>query len=130
MNFSKIIRIFLGIMFLMTGMMKLFLPFFGNAFLIQLTEAGIPMVELNFWIIPIIEVILGFMLLFNYQAKLTMIIIIPIMLVATYVHIVVVNPAAFPAQPQFPIMPLMVLMMIGAYFFLQKRREVTGEVIH
>lgn len=114
----------------MTGMMKLFLPFFGNAFLIQLTEAGIPMVELNFWIIPIIEVILGFMLLFNYQAKLTMIIIIPIMLVATYVHIVVVNPAAFPAQPQFPIMPLMVLMMIGAYFFLQKRREVTGEVIH
>ncbi len=122
MDFHKIIRVFLGIMFLMTGLMKLFLPFFGNAFLIQLTEAGIPGPDFHFWVVPIIEVILGFMLILNYHAKVASIIIVPIMLVAIYVHIVVVNPAAFPAQPQFPFVPFMVLGMV-AYLLLRTKNE-------
>ena len=37
--------------------------------------------------------------------------IIPIMLVAIYVHITVSNPAAFPAQPQEPFIPIAVIIM-------------------
>lgn len=36
------IRIMLGIIFIMTGTMKLFLADFGDAWSIQLVEAGIP----------------------------------------------------------------------------------------
>jgi len=98
-------------MFLMTGAMKIMLPDFGEAFLIQLTEANIPFSEINFWIVPIIELAIGTMLLFNYKTSIALLLIVPIMLVALYVHIVVSNPAAFPAQPKFPIMPIFVIIM-------------------
>lgn len=112
MKRDKIIRIFLSIMFLMTGLMKITLPHFGNAFLIQLTEANIPFPYLNYWIVPIIELGIGLLLLFNYKTIIALLLIIPIMIVALYVHIVVSNPVAFPAQPQFPIIPIIVLIMV------------------
>lgn len=112
MKRDKIIRVFLSIMFLMTGVMKLMLPHFGNTFLIQLSEANIPFPYLNYWIVPIIELGIGLMLFFNYKTVIALLFIIPLMLVALYVHIVVSNPAAFPAQPQFPIIPIIVLIMV------------------
>ncbi len=123
MKIEKIIRIILSILFLMTGMMKLALPFFGNAFLIQLNEAQIPFPEFNFWIVPFIELGIGLLLLFNYKTVVALILIIPIMLVALYVHIVVSNPDAFPAQPQFPIMPIVILMMV-AYLIRNRLKEI------
>lgn len=124
MKIEKIIRIILSIMFLMTGMMKLALPFFGNAFLIQLNEAKIPFPELNFWIVPFIELGIGLLLLINYKTVFALISIIPIMLVAIYVHIVVSNPDAFPAQPQFPIIPIIILMMV-AYLMRNRWKELS-----
>lgn len=112
MKVDKIIRVFLSIMFLMTGVMKLMLPHFGNAFLIQLTEAQIPFSNLNYWIVPIVELGIGLLLLINYKTIIALVLIVPIMLVALYVHIVVSNPEAFPAQPQFPIIPIMVLGLV------------------
>jgi len=112
MNFNKTIRIVLGIMFLMTGLMKITISFFGNAFLIQLTEAKIPLPYFNFWFVPFLEIGIGLMLLFNYKSFIALLFIIPIILVAFYVHLVVSNPNAFPAQPQFPVMPIIVLAMV------------------
>lgn len=60
MNTKKIVRYFLAVIFLMTGIMKLALPDFANAFKIQLEEGNIPMVELNLWFVPIIELTIGF----------------------------------------------------------------------
>ena len=37
--------------------------------------------------------------------------VLPVMLVAIYVHLTVNNPAAFPAQPQEPFIPVAVFIM-------------------
>ena len=118
MKADKIIRVLLGVIFVMTGIMKLAIAQFGNAFSIQLLEAEIPYQQIVFWIVPIIEVGIGLMLILNYKSIVALFAIIPIMLIALYVHIVVSNPDAFPAQPQFPIVPILVLLMVA---FLLRR---------
>ncbi|MCK6609274.1 MAG: DoxX family protein [Bacteroidia bacterium] len=104
-------RFFLGIIFLMTGIMKIGFEQFGSAWGIQLQEAQIPFSETIYWLVPVLEVILGGLLLIGIYSRVSAALILPIMLVAIYVHIVVENPAAFPAQPQIPIMPAIVIMM-------------------
>ena len=99
----------LGVLFLMTGIMKLTVPMLGNAFDIQLTEAGIPLKDLNLWAVPLIEMAVGGSLVAGYLARLGAAMVVPIMLVATYVHSVVDHPDAFPLQPSEPIIPLIVL---------------------
>lgn len=123
MKLIKVMRNFLGSIFLMTGGMKILLPQFGEAFLLQLMEAGIPWPNFNFWVVPIIEIIIGLMLMLKFKTRSAMILIIPIMLFAFYVHIVVVNPAAFPAQPQFPIIPLTVLLIV-LYLLITGEKEL------
>jgi uncharacterized membrane protein YphA (DoxX/SURF4 family) len=116
----KYIRLFLALIFLMTGIMKLAMPQFGEAFMIQLTEAQIPFANINFYLVPTIEVFIGLALLFNFKTNWALLLIIPIMLVAIFVHIVVENPLAFPAQPQLPIMPVMILVLTFLYLFKNK----------
>ena len=106
-----IIRIMLGVIFLMTGTMKLTLAEFGLAWSIQLTEAAIPFYAFNLWFVPVFEIILGIILLIGYYSRIGAVMIIPIMSVAIYVHITISNPAAFPAQPQEPIIPIIVIIM-------------------
>ena len=105
------IRMMLGIIFLMTGTMKLTLDEFGSAWAIQLIEAKIPLLTFNLWFVPVFEIILGVILLVGYYTRISAIMIIPIMFVAIYVHLTVINPAAFPAQPQEPIVPVAIIIM-------------------
>jgi len=105
------IRTMLGIIFLMTGIMKLSFAEFGSAWSIQLIEAEIPFYALNYWFVPILEISLGIILLIGYYSRIGAVMIVPIMLVAIYVHITVSNPAAFPAQPQEPFIPIAVIIM-------------------
>ncbi len=105
------IRTMLGIIFLMTGIMKLSFAEFGSAWSIQLIEADIPFYAINFWFVPILEITLGIILLIGYYSRIGAAMIIPIMFVAIYVHIAVNNPAAFPAQPQEPFIPIAVIIM-------------------
>jgi len=105
------IRTMLGIIFLMTGIMKLTFAEFGSAWSIQLIEAEIPFYTINYWFVPIFEIILGIILLIGYYTRIGAVMIMPIMLVAIYVHITVSNPAAFPAQPQEPFIPIAVIIM-------------------
>jgi putative oxidoreductase len=104
-------RIMLGIIFIMTGTMKLFLADFGDAWSIQLIEAGIPFYTFNYWFVPIFEIILGLILLAGYYSKIGALMVLPVMAVAIFVHLTVSNPAAFPAQPQEPYIPIVVIIM-------------------
>lgn len=101
----------LGIIFIMTGMMKLTLADFGAAWSIQLIEAEIPFYTFNYWFVPVFETILGIVLLLGYYSRIAALMILPVMLVAIYVHLTVSNPAAFPAQPQEPYVPIAVIIM-------------------
>ena len=106
-----VLRLMLGLIFIMTGMMKLTLADFGAAWSIQLIEAEIPFYTLNYWFVPVFETILGIVLLLGYYSRIAALMILPVMLVAIYVHITVSNPAAFPAQPQEPYVPIAVIIM-------------------
>lgn len=113
-----IIRIMLGIIFIMTGFMKLILSDYGNAWSIQLVEAGIPLYHFTYYFIPILESVLGFYLLLGFYTRIGALITFPIMLVAIYVHLSVTNPGAFPSQPQAPYKPIMILLL--SYLVLKK----------
>lgn len=110
-NFIGILRIMLGIIFIMTGIMKLTLADFGAAWSVQLIEAEIPFYSFNYWFVPVFEIFLGIILLSGYYSRIGALAVLPVMLVAIYVHLAVSNPAAFPAQPQEPFVPLAVILM-------------------
>ncbi len=110
-KFVGIIRIMLGIIFIITGVMKLTIAEYGAAWSIQLIEADIPLYTFNYWFVPIFEVLLGFFLLMGHYAKVSALLVLPVMLVAVYVHLTVTNLDAFPSQPLEPYMPIAVIMM-------------------
>ena len=105
------IRLMLGIIFIMTGTMKLTLADFSEAWSIQLLEAEIPFYTLNFWFVPVFVILLGVILLIGYYSRIGALMVLPVMLVAMYVHLTVSNPAAFPAQPQEPYIPIAIMIM-------------------
>lgn len=110
-KFIGVIRFILGMIFFMTGVMKLFIPTFTEAWMGQLVYAGIPFITFNFWFVPIMETVLGMLMLKGTYSRVASLAIIPIMLVAFYVHIAVENPALFPLQPNPPIVPIIVIIM-------------------
>jgi uncharacterized membrane protein YphA (DoxX/SURF4 family) len=99
----------LGVLFLMTGAMKLFVPMLGEAWSGQLLATGLPFYSLTRWTVPILELFLGMALLIGVFARVAVLFIMGIMVVATYVHLVVEDPSLFPLQPSEPIIPLIVI---------------------
>ena len=81
-KFIGLIRIMLGIIFIMTGTMKLTLADFGAAWSIQLIEAEIPFYTLNYWFVPVFEIFLGIILLVGYYSRIGALMVLPVMLVA------------------------------------------------
>ena len=110
-KFVGIIRILVGIIFVMTGLMKLFMDDYSEAWSIQLIEAEIPLYTFNYWFVPVLETILGLFLFLGYCSRISALIVLPIMLVAIYVHLTVTDPGAFPSQPQEPYMPIVIILM-------------------
>jgi uncharacterized membrane protein YphA (DoxX/SURF4 family) len=110
-KFVGIVRILLGILFIMTGLMKLFMDDYGEAWSIQLIEAEIPLYTFNYWFVPILETILGLFLLLGHHSRISALFLLPVMLLAVYVHLTVTDPEAFPSQPQEPYMPIAVIIM-------------------
>ena len=92
------IRIMLGGIFIMTGMMKLALPDYATAWSIQLIEAQIPFYSFNYWFVPVFEVILGTVLAYGFYSRIGAVMVLPVMLVAIYVHLTVLHPGAFPSR--------------------------------
>ena len=109
-----VIRILLGLVFLSTGSMKFLVPMLWTAWSGQLTQADIPFYTINLYFVPITEILIGLLLLLGFYARLGALVVIPMMVVATYVHLVVKDPSVFPLQPAEPVIPLVVLVL-GAY---------------
>ena len=105
------IRIASGILFVMTGVMKLAVPTLGAAFAGQLAAANIPFQNLQRWVVPFIEVGVGGALLIGYFTRVATLLVLNIMVVATYVHLVVNDPYLFPLQPEKPIIPAVVILL-------------------
>ena len=105
------IRTGLGIIFAMTGVMKLVVPSLGAAFAGQLAAAEIPFEALNRWIVPFIEIGVGGALLFGLYTRIATLLVFNIMIVATYTHLVVDDPSLFPLQPEQPIIPAIVMIL-------------------
>jgi len=105
------IRMALGALFLMTGVMKLAVPILSEAFSGQLVAAGIPLIWLAKWAVPLLEIGAGLALLVGAFTRMLALIIIGIMSVAVYVHLVVEDPSMFPLQPNEPVVPLAVMAM-------------------
>ena len=105
------IRVFLGLLFLMTGVMKLVVPTLADAWSGQLIAAELPFYAISSWSVPFVEMAVGVLLLVGAYARLAGIVVVGIMVVATYVHLVVDDPSVFPLQPNEPIIPIAVLAL-------------------
>ncbi len=112
------IRIGMGILFVMTGVMKVVVPSLGEAFAGQLAGANIPFQDLNRWAVPFIEMAIGGALLIGFHTRLATVVVYSIMIVGTYVHLVVDDPSLFPLQPEQPIIPV-VVMLLSVYLLLR-----------
>jgi len=110
-SFAGAMRMALGVLFLMTGVMKLAVPMLADAFSGQLVASGIPMIGLVKWIVPFVEIGAGLAMMVGAFTRVVALIIIWIMSVASYVHLVVDDPAMFPLQPQEPVVPVVVILM-------------------
>ena len=108
------IRWLLAVLFLMTGAMKLLVPMLAEAWSGQLLAAQLPFYSLTRWTVPFVEIGLGIVLAIGFFARPAALVVIGMMLVATYVHLVVDDLSVFPLQPSEPIIPLIVIVM-GAY---------------
>jgi len=98
--------------------MKLVVPMLAAAWAGQLTAANIPFPELNRWVVPFIEMAVGVVLLTGFYTRIATLLVLSIMAVATYVHLVVDDPALFPLQPAEPIIPAAV-MSLSAYLLVR-----------
>ncbi len=96
----------------MAGMLKILVPSLGQAFSGQLAAAGIPFHGLVLFTFPIVETALGILLLVGLHARIYAAIAATTMIVATYVHIIVEDPALFPLQPVQPYGPLVLLALL------------------
>ena len=108
-----IVRIFLGIMFFSTGIMKFTFPMLWEAWSGQLIHSNLPFYTLTLYTIPVIEMTIGILLLVGYYSRVAALVVIPLMTVATYVHLVVNDPNLFPLQPDEPIIPIVAILMAG-----------------
>ncbi len=110
-RFTGAVRLILGVLFVMTGAMKLAVPMLAEAWSGQLLAANLPFYTLTRWTVPFVEIALGGMLLAGLFARLASVAVIGIMAAATYTHLVVNDPTLFPLQPSEPIIPLVVMVM-------------------
>ena len=105
------VRLVLAVLFVMTGAMKLLVPMLGDAFAGQLLAADLPLYTVSRWTVPLLEIALGVVLAVGLFVRPASIMVMGIMVVATYVHVVVDDPSLFPLQPSEPIIPLIVIFM-------------------
>ena len=113
---AGVIRLMLALVFLMTGPMKLLVPQLAEAWSGQLIAAQLPFYELSRWMVPFLELFLGIVLAIGILVRPAALVVIGIMVVATYVHVVVDDPSLFPLQPDEPIIPAIV--MLGSAYLL------------
>ena len=108
---AGVLRILLGFVFFMAGILKVVVPSLGQAFSGQLVAAAIPFHGIVLFTFPVVEMLIGIFLVVGFRSRLSAAAAGASMVVATYVHIAVEDPSLFPLQPVEPIGPLMLLAM-------------------
>ncbi len=103
-----VVRIFVGALILMTGVMKITVPMLREAWSGQLRLAKLPFYKPTFWLTPLAELAVGTLLILGIWTRPAAIVVLLMMLGAVYVHIVVDDPSVFPLQPNAPIIPIVV----------------------
>ena len=111
---AGVLRILLGFVFFMAGILKVVVPSLGQAFSGQLVAAAIPFHGIVLFTFPIVEMVIGVFLLVGFRSRLSAAAAAASMVVATYVHVAVDDPSLFPLQPVEPVGPLM-LLAIATY---------------
>ena len=105
------IRRLLGLLFVAAGLTKIFIPMLAHSWAGQLEAANIPFDALNLWLVPVLEMFIGILLILGASTRIAAALVVPIMLVAIYVHVVVDDPSLFPLQPRTPIIPIILLFL-------------------
>lgn len=108
---AGVVRLLLATIFVMTGVMKLVVPMLAEAWSGQLLAANLPFYSLTRWTVPFVEIGVGVALTVGLYGRLASILVMGIMVPATYVHLVVDDPTLFPLQPSEPVIPLVVMLM-------------------
>lgn len=124
---AGIVRLLLAVLFLMTGAMKLAVPTLADAWSGQLLAASIPFYTISRWTVPFLEMSLGVALAVGVFVRPAVVAVMGIMVVATYVHAVVDDPALFPLQPSEPVIPLIVIVM-GIYLLWRGGGAWSGDL--
>lgn len=106
------LRLITGLVFLLAGLLKIAVPSLGAAFSGQLSAASIPLPGLVNQAFPVVEAVLGILLLIGLHTRIAALIAALSMVVATYVHLVVEDPALFPLQPVEPVGPLVLIALL------------------
>lgn len=65
------------------------------------------------WFAPLAEVAAGLLLLVGLFARLAALVGMAMMIVASYMHLTVHDPALFPLQPESPIIPIIALILLA-----------------
>lgn len=115
---AGILRLLLGLVFVMAGVLKVTVPHLGEAFEGQLAAAEIPFRELSLLTVPYVEMLVGVSLVLGWHTRLSAAVASAIMLVATYVHLAADDPALFPLQPVEPIGPI--VLLAGLFYLLSR----------
>ncbi len=106
-----IVRIFVGVLILATGVMKFTVPMLREAWSGQLRLARLPFYKPTFLLFPVVELAVGTLLILGVWTRPAAAAVLLMMLGATYVHIVVDDPSVFPLQPSAPIIPIAVIAL-------------------
>jgi uncharacterized membrane protein YphA (DoxX/SURF4 family) len=104
-------RIFIGLLILMTGVMKLVVPRLRAAWSQQVRLARLPFYEPTFRLFPVAEVAVGTLLVLGVGTRPAAAAVLLMMLGAVYVHLVVDDPGVFPLQPHTPVVPVVVILL-------------------
>ena len=105
-----LIRLMLGFLFVLTGLMKFLVPVLAEAWSGQLLAADLPLYTLTRWTVPFVEIAVGLVLVVGLLARPAGV-VMAIMAVATYVHVIVDDSALFPLQPSQPVVPVLVIVL-------------------
>ena len=92
-NIGGVLRLLLGAVFFMAGILKVIVPSLGQAFSGQLSAANIPLQDIVLFVFPIVEMVLGVLLMVGFHARLSAAAAAASMIVATYVHVAVEDPS-------------------------------------
>jgi uncharacterized membrane protein YphA (DoxX/SURF4 family) len=121
-------RIVIGLLILMTGILKFTVPRLRAAWSGQVRLARLPFYRLTFWLFPVAELTVGAFLILGVWTRPAAAVVLLMMLGATYVHVVVHDPSVFPLQPQTPIIPIIVIFL--ALFVILGGTGASVELAH